>query len=354
MYFDRILRGTESDGFYSTNKLGAIGADLAAVAAFFDEPWSHVSPNLIDADRGWLLNEAALRLRALGRLAEAVHPMRDSGEIDVRAEEWKGAAISYSNLSELEVTLGRLTDAVADAHESITHADRSGDPGQGLINRTTAADALHQCGRRTEAGALFAEAERMQKWGLPKFGLLFSVRGFRLGDWLLAPAERAAWQALLRDPAFRFGSGEHGQDGPLTICDEVERRATTTLEWAADGEGPLLTIALDHLTLTRVGLVRAILANPLPHPKLDLPHVAAAINGLRNAGMMDYLPNGLLTAALYHFVRGDFASARRALGQAQQIAERGPMPLYLADIHLHRARLFRDPAELAKARGLIE
>ena len=55
VYFDRILRGTGSDGFYSTSKLGAIGADLAAVAAFFDEPWSRVSPNLIEADQAWLL-----------------------------------------------------------------------------------------------------------------------------------------------------------------------------------------------------------------------------------------------------------------------------------------------------------
>ena len=69
---------------------------------------------------------------------------------------------------------------------------------------------------------------------------------------------------------------------------------------------------------------------------------------------MDDLPKGLLTAALYHFVRGDAASARTALDQAQEIAERGPMPLYLADIHLHRARLFRDRAELAKARDLIQ
>ncbi len=40
VYIDRILRGTGSDGFYSTSKLGAIGAELAATAAFFDEPWS--------------------------------------------------------------------------------------------------------------------------------------------------------------------------------------------------------------------------------------------------------------------------------------------------------------------------
>ena len=55
--------------------------------------------------------------------------------------------------------------------------------------------------------------------------------------------------------------------------------------------------------------------------------------------------SGLINAALNHFVRGD---------EAQAIAERGPMPLHLADIHLHRARLFRDRSELAQARTLIE
>ena len=124
--------------------------------------------------------------------------------------------------------------------------------------------------------------------------------------------------------------------------------------WAIDIRLSLLAIALDHLTLARVGLIRAILSHPLPQPTLDLPHVAAAVNGLRDAGTTDHLPKGLLTAALYHFVRGDAAAARTALDQAQEIAERGPMPLYLADIHLHRARLFRDQAELAKARDLIE
>jgi hypothetical protein len=65
------------------------------------------------------------------------------------------------------------------------------------------------------------------------------------------------------------------------------------------------------------------------------------------------LPLGLLTASLYHFVRGDVETARRVLDQAQELAERGPMPLYLADIHLHRARLFRDRAELTRAAKLI-
>ena len=33
-------------------------------------------------------------------------------------------------------------------------------------------------------------------------------------------------------------------------------------------------------------------------------------------------------------------ASRRDLDEAWQIAERGPMRLFMADIHLHRARLF--------------
>jgi hypothetical protein len=189
---------------------------------------------------------------------------------------------------------------------------------------------------------------------LPVYVLFFSVRGFRYCDWLLAPAERATWQALLRSRGQQHATGEREDDDPATICDEVERRGATTLGWAINGGLSLLTIALDHLTLARVGLVRAILAGPVPQPALDLPHVAAAAKGLRSAGQLVYLPEGLLTAALYHFVRGDSTAARAALDEAEQIAERGPMPLHLADVHLHRARLFRDNTELAKARNLIQ
>ncbi len=68
---------------------------------------------------------------------------------------------------------------------------------------------------------------------------------------------------------------------------------------------------------------------------------------------MDGLPRGLLNAAVYHFVRGEHELTLKHLSEAQQIAERGPMPLYLADIHLYRARMFRDRDELAKAAKLI-
>jgi hypothetical protein len=69
---------------------------------------------------------------------------------------------------------------------------------------------------------------------------------------------------------------------------------------------------------------------------------------------MNYLPRGLLTRAWVRCLAGDEAGARADLDEAWEIAERGPMPLYQADIQLYRARLFRDRAALAEARRLIE
>jgi hypothetical protein len=51
---------------------------------------------------------------------------------------------------------------------------------------------------------------------------------------------------------------------------------------------------------------------------------------------------------------GDEASARADLDEALEIAERGPMTLHRADIHLCRARLLQDREALVEARRLID
>jgi tetratricopeptide (TPR) repeat protein len=357
VYRDRILRGTGSGGFYSTRKLGAIGADLGAVAAFFDEPWNRLSSNLSAPDQAWLFNQAATRLQALGRLTEAVELMRVGMDRRVATEDWKNAAISASNLSELEVTLGRLDEGVADARRAVELADRSGDAFVKMGFRTTAADALHQAGERAEAKGLFAEAERMQAERQPEFPLLYSLGGFRYVDLLLVPAERAAWQALLRGTGCQPVKGSTGDvpDAPVAACADAERRAEKWFEWRMPSDS-LLDIALDHLSLARARLYRALLSAAPQSEIANLQsEIRTTLDRLRQANQVDHLPKALLTAALYF---GSLAEqpdeARRCLDEAQQIAERGPMPLYLADIHLHRARLFRDKTELALARTLIE
>ena len=103
----------------------------------------------------------------------------------------------------------------------------------------------------------------------------------------------------------------------------------------------LLDIALAHLTLGRAALYEAILEGT----RLDLcrESLQYAVDGLRCAGAQHHLPRGLFTRAWLRCLTGARTgqeSAQRDLNEAFEIAERGPMPLFMADIHLHRARLF--------------
>jgi TIR domain len=60
VYRRRVQRMSE---FYSTDKLGAFGSELTALAGFFDRPWSKVSARLTAADQAFVLSEAAFVLR---------------------------------------------------------------------------------------------------------------------------------------------------------------------------------------------------------------------------------------------------------------------------------------------------
>ncbi len=84
-------------------------------------------------------------------------------------EDWNNAAKYAGNLSELHLTLGDLPQAVDDAQLGVELADRSGDAFQRMLNRTTLADALHQCGDLAQARSLFQQAEQMQKERQPQY-----------------------------------------------------------------------------------------------------------------------------------------------------------------------------------------
>jgi hypothetical protein len=347
VYFARIARGNDA---YAVRKLGAFGSELGAVACFFDEPWKRVSTALTEADQAWMLSQAAFRLRALGRLTETLEPMQVGMENYVKQSDWKNAAVAASNLSELQLTLGEVAGALGDAEQSVTYADRSGDAFQRMSKRTTHADALHQAGRRAEAETRVREAEQMQKERQPDYPLLYSLQGFRYCDLLLAASERAAWLAVLNSSHVKSHSSL------IDSCRAVSQRATQTLDWSVNVFNfGLLSIALDHLTLGCAALYAAILEGAdFRLLTSDLSHIDAAVDGLRRAGTQDHIPSGLLTRAWCSFAEasahklgGDaqgaarlFSRAQEHLDEAWEIAERAPMKLFLADIHLYRARLF--------------
>jgi hypothetical protein len=342
---DRIQRLNE---YYSVKKLGAFGSEAGALACFFEEAWKRVARSLPEDEQALVLVQAAFTLRALGRLAESAEPMRAGLKNLLGRKDWKGAAAQAGNLSELELTLGEVASAVADAEQSVTYADRSGDAFRKMVSRTNHADALHQAGRRAESETRFREAEQMWAKKYTFSPELSSTVGVRFCELLLVHAERVAWEILLgRDGLLgrpRFSQRDDATNAELVqTCRAASERASNALRV----DRTLLDIALDHHTLGRAALYEVMLvAGGLPfkaqNSKLKTS-IDDAVHGLRRAGTSHWIPAALLTRAWLRFLEGKDTGAESAqedLDEAWEIAERGPMRLFMADIHLYRARLF--------------
>ncbi len=79
------------------------------------------------------------------------------------------------------------------------------------------------------------------------------------------------------------------------------------------------------------------------------------MEGLRASGQSDYVPRGLLARAAFRRAVGDWDGAARDLDEVEEIAEPGPMRLYLCDLALERARLALARREaFAPLNGLVE
>jgi tetratricopeptide (TPR) repeat protein len=312
VYRRRIGRGNED---YHVTKLGAIGAELSVIAGFFQELWGKSVEGLRESNQAWLLNTAAYDLRSLGRLREAVAPMRAGLERAIAQEDWKNAAAGVSNLSELHLWLGDVPEAVAMGEASVDYADRSENAFQRMDNRTILADALHQAGGLMRAQELFKQAAAIQVQGKPQLPRLYSVPSYRYCNLLLAQ-----------------GRDEEARD-QATYAQGVTQRHTLGL----------LTAALDHLCLGRAAL--ALDDRAEARRQLD-----QAVDGLRQAGDMSYLPHGFLArAAFFRETRG-FPNARRDLDEAMRIARRSEMRLFQCDAHLEYARLALAESDKEKAR----
>jgi hypothetical protein len=357
VYHDRICRVSEK---YVSRKLGAFGSNLGAVACFFERPWSHISPVLTKPAQAWLLGEASFSLRALGRLTEALEPMRTGLVMSVQQTNWKVAAVKASNLSELELTLGEVAGSVRDAEQAVTYSDRSD---EGVWNRVSArirlADAELAGGQCVKAKKAFTEIEAELIESNLRYRWLPGNWGFRHDDVRLAESERWTWRKML---------GTHGDEDLSSYLSDarsvIERASQRMTADTRDGQ-PLVDIALDHLTLGRAALYAAILEGAdFRLVTSDLSHIDAAVAGLRRAGQQFLLVQGLVTRAWCSFAEASFFAkatkdesahtlggdaqegaslffrAQEDLDEAWEIAERGPMKLFLADIHLYRARLF--------------
>jgi tetratricopeptide (TPR) repeat protein len=338
VYVPRVQRGNER---FIVRKLGALNADLAALASFFDDAWSTPAKGLSDNTKARVLNYAAFALRALGRLREAVEPFDAGLKADAAAGNWNNAASAAGSVSELRLALGDIAEAIATARTGVAHADESEDAFMRVVTRATLANDLHQGGQVHKAIVLFREAEAMQAATPGQLPKLYSVRGYQYCDLLLDQG--------------------HTQS--------VIERANYALKAYAAGQGWLLDIARDNLSL---GCAYAASSQPREARALagdvDAPndpgshrrpgrddesgaggleddagrarkHLDAAVDGLRRAGQVWLFVPGLLSRAAFRRAMDEFHDTAVDLEEAYDIVARGEMRLHLTDYHLESARL---------------
>jgi hypothetical protein len=318
VYWPRIARGSEN---FAVKKLGLFGQELAALAAFFEKPFTTPSPHLSPARQGLALNLAGAYLRALGRLEDAAEPTRAAIEVSENESDWNGAASDAGNLSELLLTIGRIAGedgAVAMGEQAVVFADRSSNAFERLKQRVKLGDALFQAGALAHGEALFRAADALQKERQPSLPRLYSLQGYHYCDFLLVRGRAA----------------------------EAAARADWALGKGQIGGYSLLDTALDNLMQSRAALAEAPQAAAADYASLSNQALAA----LRRANADHHLPRGLLGHAEALWRCGEADAANQPLREAETIAARGPMPLFMTDAHLLRARIALSQGDLAAAK----
>jgi tetratricopeptide (TPR) repeat protein len=182
-------------------------------------------------------------------------------------------------------------------------------------------------GNLQESETVFHNAEEIQKEFQPRYPYLYSLQGFLYFE-LLMTQER--------------------YPEAYTRAIKIREIMTNNL---------LLDTSLGHLALGQTYFLKKD-ATDLGTATNSL---GKAVDNLRLAGRLDFLPRGLLARSRLHWIKGEFKESQTDLDEAMSIAQRGSMGLYEADCYLEYARLYLARGEGEKARenwerakGMIE
>ena len=327
LYGPRIRQGELN---FAAANLGLYGLDLAALASFFEEPFSLPSERLSEKIKALILGNSAFRLGALGRLGESLEPSKEAASRMLKLNDYGNAGINLRNMSERLLALGKLAKqegigAAQCALESIIQIDRSNSERQKASLRANFARVQLMLGKlgdkrslaaiefgdpiNLDMGAeiLFREAESIWVEATKGVGLeLTGISGASYCECLLARG--------------RF--------------DEAQARAEFALRFGVTKQRySLLDIAFDKFIIARSSFLLQV------ESSVVLATLDKAMDAMRAANEESYLPIVLILAAEIHWHQGKLDLALKFLREVEAISSYGPMPLYQLDAKLLRCRM---------------
>lgn len=304
VYNQRIKRGDQN---YSIYKFGAYSQDLTALSAFFPQNWSKFSNNhLSESEQAGIFNHASFCLLSLGRLVEATELCKLGIKLYEKIADWKGAANSSENLTELLFLLGNLFEAEAIAYRSKEYALRTTNKWEQIECFSTLASALHLRGKLAQAQTIFLQAEQLQQQAEPNLAYLYSLPGVQ-------------YCSFLQDIAINHSDLE-----------QILQRANNGLI-IAQRENWLWSIALDYFMIAHS--YQALQQSQSANTNFDL-----AIVALQKAGKIQDIPKFYLARADFYLTQNQLDPALADLNSAWEIIERCGMKLYAVDYLLIHGR----------------
>ena len=320
IFRDRIQRGNQG---YSQFQLGAVSANLSALAGFFPAGWSAppATGDLSEPARSWLLGAVAHCLMSLGWLEGSLGAWQTGREQRRESGDWENFCISSDNLVDIQTTLGRWPEAERTAQEAIEASGRVPNRIEGQFRKLAALSclgrALHGQGWLAESAAAFSESDSLQAMWSSSLPTLIGLDGFDYGQLRLEQSRDA--------------------NDRRAVCE----RARASLAYQ-EQRGHLLSQALDYC---QIGQSLAALGDPESRTQAGLA-LDRAVATMRRAGATFLMPILHLARANYHGDEHRPAQAQSDLDAALSIARRGNMQTYLADCallegHLHLDRLAR-------------
>ncbi len=334
----RLHRSELGDDNLPLRHLGGLASELSAISWFFEAHWDKPAKQLSLQAKSWLLNYAQFCLHAMGRMQEAVQALEACVELQSANSHLAGEFVCRSNLSFLRLDCGRIEDAIQIARMSLSCHEHKASLTDKICLRTTLGAALHAAGRTSEALQTFHAAQSLMEF-LP-YRLLYSEPGFAFWECLLASCEVTAWRCQTGDNLLNAAPN-------LLIhqdtCELVARLSQASLHWVNLAAKSNLELSYVYLSAAKTKLYRLVLGDSEMLLSDSLESCERALEYLRIVGFCDKVIRALLTRAWLRSLASAWTgpeSAQSDLDESWEIAERGPMPLFMADIHLYRARLF--------------
>jgi transcriptional regulator with XRE-family HTH domain len=327
---------------YSTRRLGMTGSDLVALSNYFyPRQWTELRISSLSAQaKTLILTNAGVRLRQLGRVAEARSSFAAVvREIDSRttadAQELEDASYAAAQNCELLVIAGKLiagadeTDtALFNARRAVQYADRGSDPYFRIHARSTLAEVFFMINDLTAARSMFDELRTLEDSynPRPQPPFLYSQGLFRYGYYMIETGQsEALLEMASSDPEFGKYVGEDGDKSSL-LSEAIRLLVLGAARRALIETG----IDADHRK-------KAALVSEAESFLKD------ATQAFQIAGYADYMVRGLLEYA--HFYRiehseQNYAAVLATLDKAGAEAKRGQMDLLYTDVLLQRAACY--------------